>query len=547
MTELAPTLGPQVAHFIAKYGVHGPGDMIGQRFEPSVEELAFIYEAYEIAEDPYRPDRWRRRYRHGIYCRRKGMRKSEIMTLIAFAEFDGPVRFSGEWAKGGEVDEHGYVFSAGEPMGERVRSPEIPFVATTEEQAEKLAWGVFRYVLLHTPLKSRYEVQQDQVFFSGQPKEAGWAYLIPPTNSDAADGAKPTFIPREEAHLWTSRDLKLTAKVIGRNAVKRQAADPWIMDATTMFAPGEESVLEGAMKAAEADPSILVDLLSASMKWDLDVEEEWLAAVEEASGDAWPWTNIAGIRSQWTDPEVTEAEFRRFQLNQGVAVADRPFSGDKWDLFEDKSRTPEPSKRVPLVVLLHGSMTRGSTSVICWTLEERPHLFLAGHWEREDASLREEWHVPKLEVVATVERLDAEFSAVLLGGDHDLAWGAHLTAWEDDWGSDRVVHLPTQRGKLMSTAIDRFVEEWEVGLARAAAGEETPWTHDGSPELRRHMAAAVVARRGGSSPHKTLTSASDGVGSSIHAAVATVCGFALVPEGLVKAAEMMRPRSAGIL
>ncbi len=173
--DVAPTLGPQVANFINRCGVHGPGDLMGQQYALSTEELRFLYWGYELVEDPYRPGRWRRRYRHCIYCRRKGMRKTEFMGNVSLAEFDGPVRFSGEWAKGGEVDEWGYVFRKGEPIGQRVTAPEIPVVATTEEQAEKLVWGVMRYVFLHTPLASRYNVQQDQIFSPASRKSSGGA------------------------------------------------------------------------------------------------------------------------------------------------------------------------------------------------------------------------------------------------------------------------------------------------------------------------------------------------------------------------------------
>ncbi len=546
MTDLAPTLGPQVAHFINTNGVHGPGDVMGERFELSFEELGFLYRAYELTEDEFRPGRWRRQFRQGVYCRRKGLRKSEFMAQVTLAEFDGPVRFSGRWAKGGEVDEWGYVFEPGEPMGERVTAPEIPVVATTADQAEKLVWGVIRYVFENTPLASRYNVQEDRIFFVGRQKEEGWAYLIPPTNSKAADGAKPTFVPREEAHIWTSADLKRTARVMGRNLVKRQAADPWTMDATTTFGPGENSVLESSLKSSAADPSVLIDQRSASEHWNLEDREQWLKAVEEASGDAWEWTNIAGIWSEWVDPEETEADFRRFQLNQARAVSNRPFSGEKWDVFAAPERTPGPSKRVPLAVLLHGSKTRGATSIICWTLDERPHLFLAGHWEREDASLREEWSVPEGEVKARLLELAEDFTLVLLGGDRDKAWGPYLVDREDDWGKERVVHFPTQRGKLVDTAIERFESEWNVGLARAAEGGETPWTHDGSPELRQHMSNLVVVKRAGSQL-RSLGAAGEGQGQNVQAGVAAVCGFALVPAGLVKAAEMMTPRSAGIL
>jgi hypothetical protein len=543
---LAPTLGPQVCHFLNTFGVHGPGDLIGQRYQLSFEEMGFLFRAYELVADAYRPGRWRRRYRHGIYCRRKGLRKSELMANVALLEFDGPCRFSGRWAQGGEVDEWGYTFSPGEPIGERVRSPEIPVVATTEEQAERLVWGVMRFVFLNTPLASRYRVQEDQIFLAGQPKEAAWCYLVPPTNSRAADGAKPTFIPREEAHLWTSADLRETAETMDRNAIKRQAADPWTMDATTMYAPGEESVLELSLQAIDAgDTSILFDHLAAADHWDLDDDDQWLAAVREASGDAWEWTNVAGMRSLFLSPKTSRASFERYQLNRAVAVEHKPFSGERFDLFADPKRTPGPSKRVPLVVFLDGAITRDSTALIAWTVEDRPHLFLAGLWERPDATLREEWHVPKAEVTAMVDALEEEFTVVLLAGDSDRFWSPQLTAWEEQYGTERVVHFPTRHGRLMGTAIDRFEEEWRVGLARAAEGGQTPWTHEGSAKLRRHFAATVVAKRG-SSPYRILAKASEGLADKIDASVAAVSGFALIPDARVKAAELMKPKRAGV-
>lgn len=544
--DLPPTLGPQVANFINTVGVHGPGDVIGQPFRCSGEELAFLYRVYELVPDPYRPGRLRRRYRRGIYCRRKGLRKSEFMSLVAFAEFDGPVRWSGRWAEGGERDEWGYVFAKGEPIGERVTSPEIPFVATTEEQTEKLAWGVFRYILQASPLSARYQINLDEIFFAGQPKEAGWCYLIPPTNSDAADGAKPTFVPREEAHLWTSRPLRATADVIDRNLVKRQAADPWTMDASTMYAPGEGSVLESSMKSIKAgDESILMDLRQASDEWDLDDDDQWLEAVREASGpDAWPWTNIAAMRSEWLDPEKSRAQFCRFWLNQARAIENKPFSGDLFDLLADPKRTPAPSSYTNLVVFLDGSLTRDATALICWTLEDRPHLFLAGMWERPNADYRQHWHVPRHEVIDRVAELIASYGVVILGGDSDRYWSPQLVEWADKYGKDRVVPFPTRHGRLMHNAIERFESDWQIATERAAEGVEPPWTHDGSDELRRHFASTIVTTRLGSRV-KILAKESDALDAKIDGSVAAIAGYAMVPDAKVKVAEL-RPPEVGI-
>lgn len=544
--KLAPTLGPQVAWFIERFGVHGPGDLRGQPFRLSPEEMAFLYRVYELREDQFRPGEWRRAWRHGIYCRRKGMRKSELMALVALAEFDGPVRFTGQFAEGGETNEWGYTYVAGEPIARRVTSPEIPVIATTEDQTEKLVWGVMRFIFGNSPLASRYKIQNDVIFFEGQEREAGWCYLIAPTNSDAADGAKPTFVPREEAHLWTSRELKETAEVVERNLIKRRIADPWLMDATTIHAPGEGSMLEDAIASIEGGAQgILFDHRHADMGWDLEDRAQWLQAVQEASGDAWEWTNVEAMWDLWCNPRRSKNQFRRFQLNQGVAIEKRPFSGDRWDVFAAPERTPGPSKRTSLVVFLDGSKTRDATALTCWTVEDRPHLFLAGLWERPDAGLREQWHVPEREVRDAVEALMNDFQVVLLAGDSDRFWTPQLAAWEEKYGSETVVHFPTRMGKLMGTAIERFEEEFTAGLAAAADGAPTPWTHDGSADLRRHMANTVKGTRP-QSLHPILAKQSEGRDQKIDAAVAAIAGFALLPAARARLTTM-RPRRVGIL
>ena len=543
--SLAPTLGPQVANFINTFGIHGPGDRKGEPFQLSMEELAFLYEAYEYEEDAYRPGRLRRRYRRGIYCRRKGLRKSELMALVALAEFDGPVRFS-HFAEEDGVDEWGWEYAKGDPVGVRVTSPEIPVVATTEEQAERLVWGVMRYIFGNCPLAKRYKIQTEEIFFAGQDKEGGWCYLLPPTNSEAADGAKPTFIPREEAHLWTSKPLRDTAQTMDRNAAKRLAADPWTMDATTAYAPGEGSVLEAAIKSIDSGvESILLDQRQASRHWDLFDDEQWLEAVKEASGDAWEWTPVSNIRDLWLDPEVSEASFRRFQLNQAEAVEDKPFSGDRFDVFVDPKRTPAPSKRTPILLFLDGALTRDSTVLVGITVEDRPHIFLVDAWERPDAGLRSDWHVPRREVIERVAEMQEEFTVVLLGGDSDRYWSPQLIAWEDEYGEDRVVHFPTRMGKLMGNAIDNFEEEWRASLAKASEGGETTFTFDGDDLLRRHFANTVLAKRP-SSPYRVMAKASEGTDDKIDGAVASVSGYALLPAARAMSEGLMRPKRVGV-
>jgi len=538
-----PTLGPQVCHFIDRFGVHGPGPLKGRPFVMTMEERAFLWDAYEVEPDPYRPEAMGRRYRHGIYCRPKGCRKTEFMAQVALVEFDGPCVFSHVATEPG-VDEWGWEYRPGDAVGVRRKSPDIPVVATTEGQAERLVWGVMRSVFQHTPLAARYKVLADTMYFVGATKEDGWAYLLPPNNPEAADGLKPTFVPREEPHLWLTKDLRQTAEFMDRGVVKIPGS--WTMDATTMYAPGEASVLEESVAAiGEGDKSVLFDVRSASPHWNLNEPAEWLGAITEAHGEAMDWINVKGLRALFDSPRKDRNEFRRFHLNQAVSVANKPFSGDKLDKLVDPKRTPAPSKKTPIVLFLDGAKTRDSTALIAWTVEERPHLFLAGLWERPEAGLRLSWHVPVQEVRDQVSELWDDYTVVLLGGDADRYWSGELEAWGDRYGDERVVSFPTRHGKLMGNAIDNFVEEMSAALSQVESGGVPPWTWDGSPEIRKHFASVVLGRRP-QSPYRILQKASEAMDDKIDVAVAAVCGFALIPSASTMVEDLTKTRRVGI-
>jgi hypothetical protein len=112
-----------------------------------------------------------------------------------------------------------------------------------------------------------------------------------------------------------------------RNLLKRKLASGWMLETSTMYAEGDDSVAEGTHAYAKSlgngrkkDPTLLFDHRQAADNWDLTKRPERMAALLEAYGPAAAWMNLDAICDSWDDPQVSEGEFRRSWLNQPVPV-----------------------------------------------------------------------------------------------------------------------------------------------------------------------------------------------------------------------------------
>jgi hypothetical protein len=123
-----------IEHFVR----HGPGGVQGQKVTHGNEYTQFIVDAYALGDAQTN--------NHMLYdsvflSRPKGTDKSGLAARFCLFEAFGPARFSGEWAKGGEVYEDPwdmgftYVYQPGEPMGKHVKAPYIRIMATEEGQS----------------------------------------------------------------------------------------------------------------------------------------------------------------------------------------------------------------------------------------------------------------------------------------------------------------------------------------------------------------------------------------------------------------------------
>ncbi|WP_183092915.1 hypothetical protein [Nocardioides stalactiti] len=324
----SPSLGWAAISWIEHYLVHGPGDVQGQPIELDDEFAAFIVKAYRV-----NPKTGARVVRRAFLSRAKGRSKSGLAAFIEAFEALGPCRFD-HWAESGEVSAWGYEYEPGEPVGKPLEYVEILNVATEEGQAGNTYDAV--YYVLHADTCSDALLEDYGHLDVGLtrinlPNSRGFIEPVTASN-ESKDGGKSTYIVADETHLWIpprSGKFKLGKmhQTMVRNLLKRKIASGWMLETSTMYGEGEGSVAEGTHQyakalatAGQADGKLLFDHVQASEKWNLSKRSERLKALREAYGPAAAWMDLDAIADYWDDPQASEADFRRFFLNQPVPI-----------------------------------------------------------------------------------------------------------------------------------------------------------------------------------------------------------------------------------
>jgi hypothetical protein len=338
------SLGFAAVDWIEHYLVHGPGDVQGQPVELDDEFAAFIVKAYQV------DGKGERKVRRAFLSRPKGRSKSALAAMASCFEALGPCRFD-HFAAEGEVSPWGYEYESGEPVGRLLTYVEILNVATEEGQAGNTYDAIY-YML--DPETCSPELLRDfgkidvGLTRTNLPRRRG--FIEPVTSADSSkDGGKSTFIVADETHLWLLPRLKRLHGVMTRNLLKRKVASGWMLETSTMYGEGEHSVAEGTHDYAKAialgrrrDRTLLFDHRQASDGWDLSKRAERMKALREAYGSASGWMNLDAICDSWDDPQVSEAEWRRYWLNQPVpmmVVTPSPVDLGRWAQAEDPAST----------------------------------------------------------------------------------------------------------------------------------------------------------------------------------------------------------------
>jgi hypothetical protein len=96
------------------------------------------------------------------------------------------------------------------------------------------------------------------------------------------------------------RELKAMYGTVRRNLGKRKIAQPWMLQTTTAYRPGEQSIAEETLTAwrkGELSPAVHVDHREAKGRVDLDDETHTLASSGRCTApplSGWTWTGSTG-------------------------------------------------------------------------------------------------------------------------------------------------------------------------------------------------------------------------------------------------------------
>jgi hypothetical protein len=472
-----PTLGPQVCDLIEERAVHGPGALRGKPYVLDPEKRALIYRWYEVFPQGH-PRAGKRRFKRAGLSVRKGTAKTELAAAVAFAELhpDGPVRCDG-------------FDAAGEPVGVPVSDPYIPMVAYTEEQTEELAYAALYVMVTEGDDSDLFDPGLDRIMRWG-----GSGKAVPLASSpDSRDGARTTFQHFDETHRFTLPRHREAHQTMLANIPKIMLFDPWSLETTTTYTPGEDSVAQGTHEFAELvaagkskDRTLFFFHREATPRPDEDLSDEVQirAAVREASGPsiaAWPdfEGQVDAIVSLYNAPDTDRAYWERVWLNRRVQAGRQAFDVARWtELARPDQAIPGKGERITLG--FDGAQFRDATALIATHLASGFQWSL-GIWECPPGANDpggEGWECPEDEVhAALVEAFDT-WDVVRAYMDPPY-WEGLISRWAGRWG-DRITEWWTNRAKAMAYSLRAYQGAMKSGEL----------THSGDAVYARHVANA---------------------------------------------------------
>ena len=318
-----PTLGWAAVAWIETFLCHGPGDVVGEEIVLDDEFVRFICDCYRVFP-PGSPHAGKRVFRRAVLSRPKGRAKSELAGALVCWEALGECRFD-HWARPSERSWWGYEYEAGEPVGRPVASPFIRCLATEIQQSGNTYDNV-REMLSNDTVVSTYGFRRGDI---GRTRVylPGGGEIRPSTAAGASkDGGKETFAVADETHHFELDELRDMHEVVRRNLRKRKAAEPWMLETTTAYRPGMDSIAERAAeyarqlggRAEQAARGLLYDHREAPPVENIRNPDEVIPALKSVYGPFADVMDLESIAQDLQDPSVEEADGRRYWLNQAT-------------------------------------------------------------------------------------------------------------------------------------------------------------------------------------------------------------------------------------
>lgn len=442
---------------------------------------------------------WQRRLLRDLLARRPDGRLRHRQALV------GVARKNGKSALGAGVGLAGLVMG---PQGGEVYS-----CAGDRDQARIVFGTARRMVEMDPDLSGLLKLYRDAIEFPA----SGSVYRVLSAEAYTKEGLNPHLVLFDEVHVQPNRDLW---DVMSLAAGARP--EPLMVGITTAGvrtdSTGQDSLCYSLYQYGQRVVSGEVQDPSFFMAWWEPVRAEADHRDPATWGEANPGLgDLVGVEDfESTVRRTPENEFRTKRCNQWVSAAEAWLPSGAWDLLAEPGPVPDGAD---VVLALDGSFSNDSTALVVVSVAERPHVDVAGLWERpagDDGS----WRVPIQDVEDAIRVACRRWHAREVVFD-PFRWARTMQVLSDE--GLPVVEFPQSPARMVP-ATQRF---YEAVLNRTL-------THSGHAGLARHVGNAVVKvdQRGSRLSKETRNSP-----RKIDAAVAAV----MAVDRAVQQAEELEP------
>jgi phage terminase large subunit-like protein len=256
----------------------------------------------------------------------------------------------------------------------------------------------------------------------------GGGEIVPSTAASASkDGGKESFAVADETHLYSSPELKRMHETVRRNLAKRKAADPWMLETSTMYSVGEESIAEqthrlwiSIQEGRTKNQGLLFDHKQAPEVPDLQDSEKLKKALAVVYGPAFKWLDINRLMAEIQDPMTKASDARRYFLNQPSTDTDRYMNVTAWNAAAEPEELIEGTE----VVLGYDGSRKDDATVLAVTARSfnssvgNDHLgprATAGKYQESKLMKQCEWRSPSTKCTRSGPTLQAGSLTLTLG------------------------------------------------------------------------------------------------------------------------------------
>lgn len=350
---------------------------------------------------------------------------------------------------------------------------EVYSCAGTRDQARIVFGTAKRMVELDPELSAMSRLYRDAI----EVPDTGAVYRVLSREAGASEGLSPTFVVFDEVHVQPDDEL-WNVMELGGGA----RTEPLLLGVTTAGARtdthGRDSLCYSLYQHGKRVAAGEVDDPSFFFAW---WEPKLGAQADHRDPRVWEEGNpgygdiCSADDFTSTVNRTPEAEFRTKRTNVWTTSTTAALPFGAWDRLADPARTPDPD--VDVVLMFDGSWNGDATGIVACTVEENPHMWVVGLWERPGDD--SEWRVPVADVEETLRQAARDLSVVEIGGD-PYGWKRSLQVLENEG-------LPMAEFPMNS--VERMTSAWKSFFD--AVMDETV-SHDGDQRLSRHIDNMVL-------------------------------------------------------